>query len=97
MPMDHASVCTTGPVTGPCPTMSARAIAITSTTGLMFTHAWIQAWVNINPVVDVMAMARALMVGQGPVTGPVVHTLAWSIGILVVFFPLAVRAYRRRA
>jgi oleandomycin transport system permease protein len=58
---------------------------------------WIQAWVKVNPVTDVMAAARALMVGQGPVTGPVVHTLLWSLGILVVFAPLAVRAYRRKA
>jgi oleandomycin transport system permease protein len=37
------------------------------------------------------------MVGQGSATGPVLHTLAWAVGILVVFFPLAVRAYRRKA
>jgi oleandomycin transport system permease protein len=58
---------------------------------------WIQAWVKINPVTDVMAAARALMVGQGPVAGPVLHTLLWTVGILAVFAPLAVRAYRRKA
>lgn len=58
---------------------------------------WIQGWVKINPVADVMAAARALMVGQGSATAPVLHTLAWAVGILVVFFPLAVRAYRRKA
>jgi oleandomycin transport system permease protein len=58
---------------------------------------WIQSWVKINPVTDVMAASRALLVGQGPVTAPLLHTLAWSAGILVVFAPLAVRAYRRKA
>jgi oleandomycin transport system permease protein len=56
---------------------------------------WLQAWVKINPVTDVMAAARGLMLG-GPVAGPVLHTAAWSLGILLVFAPLAVRAYRRR-
>jgi len=27
----------------------------------------------------------------------VIHTLLWSAGIVAVFAPLAVRAYRRRA
>lgn len=57
---------------------------------------WIQAWVKINPVSDVMAASRGLLVG-GPVGRPVVTTLLWSLGILVVFVPLAVTAYRRRA
>jgi oleandomycin transport system permease protein len=57
---------------------------------------WLQAWVKINPVTDVMEAARGLMVG-GPVAGPAMHTLAWSAGIVAVFAPLAVRAYRRRA
>jgi oleandomycin transport system permease protein len=57
---------------------------------------WIQAWVKINPVTDVMTAARGLMIG-GPVAGPATHTLLWSLGILVVFAPLAVRAYRRKA
>jgi len=33
----------------------------------------------------------------GPVASPVIHTLLWSAGIVAVFAPLAVRAYRRRA
>jgi oleandomycin transport system permease protein len=57
---------------------------------------WLQAWVEINPVTDVMEAARGLMVG-GPVAGPAIHTLLWSAGLVAVFAPLAVRAYRRRA
>ncbi|GHJ48367.1 transport permease protein [Catellatospora sp. TT07R-123] len=56
---------------------------------------WLQAWVKLNPVTDVMQASRALMLG-GPTAGPVLHTIAWSLGLLVVFAPLAVRAYRRR-
>ena len=36
------------------------------------------------------------MIG-GPVAEHVLWTLVWMAGLLVVFFPLAVRAYRRRA
>ncbi|MEV4320550.1 ABC transporter permease [Actinocrispum sp. NPDC049592] len=57
---------------------------------------WLHTWVDINPIAHVMDMARALMLGTGAVTGPVVWTLATSAGFLAVFAPLAVRAYRRR-
>jgi oleandomycin transport system permease protein len=56
---------------------------------------WLQAWVDVNPLTQVMAATRGLMV-DGPVAGPVLHTLAWSAALLAVFAPLAVRAYRRR-
>ncbi|MEV8515834.1 ABC transporter permease [Dactylosporangium sp. NPDC051484] len=58
---------------------------------------WLQAWVNINPVADAMEAARGLMVGNAPVFEPVMKTLIWSVAILLVFAPLAVRAYRRKA
>ena len=57
---------------------------------------WLQAWVKVNPVTDVMEAVRGLLVG-GPVASPVLTSLAWSAGIVAVFAPLAVRAYRRRA
>lgn len=57
---------------------------------------WLQAWVKVNPVADVMEAARGLMLG-GPVASPVLTSLAWSAGLVAVFAPLAVRAYRRRA
>ncbi|MEV4620397.1 ABC transporter permease [Asanoa sp. NPDC049573] len=56
---------------------------------------WLQAWVRINPVASVMDAARALMNG-GPVGDTVTKSLLWSVGIIVVFAPLAVRFYRRR-
>ncbi|GAA3271982.1 MULTISPECIES: ABC transporter permease [Dactylosporangium] len=58
---------------------------------------WLQAWVKVNPVADAMEAARALMVGQGEVGTPVLKTFLWSLAILAVFAPLAVRAYRRKA
>ncbi|KAB1906609.1 ABC transporter permease [Micromonospora tulbaghiae] len=57
---------------------------------------WLQWWVGVNPVADVMEAARGLMVG-GPVAGPVTRSLLWTVAIIAVFAPLAVRAYRRRA
>jgi oleandomycin transport system permease protein len=56
---------------------------------------WLQAWVKINPVTHLVEASRGLMLG-GDVAWPVTQSLLWSIGITVVFAPLAVRAYRRR-
>jgi oleandomycin transport system permease protein len=57
---------------------------------------WLQAWVKVNPVTQLTDAARGLMLG-GPVAGPVWHILAWALGIVLVFAPLAVRRYRRKA
>jgi oleandomycin transport system permease protein len=57
---------------------------------------WLHTWVDVNPITHVMDMARALMLGRTPVAGPILWTLATSAGFLLVFAPLAVRAYRRR-
>ena len=56
---------------------------------------WLQAWIAANPVTHVMDACRGLLAG-GPVARPLLITLAWSAGLLAVFGPLAVRAYRRR-
>ena len=57
---------------------------------------WLRAWVDVNPVTQAMEAARGLMVG-GAVGRPVLLTVLWGAGIFAVAFPLAVRAYRRRA
>jgi oleandomycin transport system permease protein len=57
---------------------------------------WLQAFVKVNPISQVVGSVRGLMTG-GPVAGHVGWTLLWMAGLLVVFAPLAVRAYRRRA
>ena len=56
---------------------------------------WLQAFVHINPVTHLLAAVRGLMLG-GDVAWPLTQSLLWSAGLLVVFFPLALRAYRRR-
>lgn len=56
---------------------------------------WLQAWVRVNPVTHAMTASRGLLLG-GPVAEAAVSCLLWSVGILAVFAPLAVRAYRRR-
>jgi oleandomycin transport system permease protein len=57
---------------------------------------WLRAWVRVNPVSHAVDASRGLLLG-GPVAGPTIRTLLWSAAILVVFAPLAVYAYRRRA
>jgi oleandomycin transport system permease protein len=57
---------------------------------------WLQGWVKINPVTQLVESIRGLLLG-GPVGGPLWHTAAWSVGIIAVFAPLALLVYRRRA
>lgn len=57
---------------------------------------WLQAFVKVNPMTHLVGAVRGLMVG-GPVASNLVWTLVSMAVLLVVFMPLAVRAYRRRA
>jgi oleandomycin transport system permease protein len=57
---------------------------------------WLQAFANVNPMSQLAAAVRGLTVG-GPTGAHVGWTLLWMAALLVVFAPLAVRAYRRRA
>lgn len=57
---------------------------------------WLQAWIEINPVSHFVDASRGLMLG-GEVAGPVMWSLGSMAVILAVLFPLAVRAYARRA
>jgi oleandomycin transport system permease protein len=57
---------------------------------------WLQAWVKINPVTFLSDAVRGLLV-SGPVADPAVKSLLWAVAIVVVFAPIAVWAYRRRA
>ncbi len=56
---------------------------------------WLQAFVRVNPISQIVDAARGLLVG-GPVGSHVGWTFAWIAGLLLVFFPLAMRAYIRR-
>ncbi len=56
---------------------------------------WLQGFVAVNPVRHLMDAMRGLLIA-GPVARPVVLTLLWMAGFVVVFAPLALAAYRRR-
>jgi len=56
---------------------------------------WLQAFVNVNPLSHLVTAVRGLLIG-GAVATPVLWTFAWIAGLLVVFFPLALRGYIRR-
>jgi oleandomycin transport system permease protein len=57
---------------------------------------WLQAFVSVNPMSHLVSSVRGLLIG-GDVGAQVGWTFAWCVGLLVVFFPLALRAYIRRA
>lgn len=56
---------------------------------------WLRAWAEISPISLLADAMRGLLTG-GPVAGPLLGGFAWMAGVVVVFFPLAMRAYRRR-
>ena len=56
---------------------------------------WLQSFVHVNPLTHLVAAVRGLLLG-GPVGTDVLWTLGWMAVLLVVFVPLAMRAYRRR-
>jgi ABC transporter DrrB family efflux protein len=62
---------------------------------------WLQGFAANQPVTVVSNALRGLILGQGAlepghtVPGDVLLAFAWSLGILVVFAPLAVRVYRK--
>jgi oleandomycin transport system permease protein len=56
---------------------------------------WLQAFVTVNPISHLASAVRGLLLG-GPVAIQIGWTFAWIIGLLAVFFPLALRGYIRR-
>ncbi|MCW2497491.1 ABC transporter permease [Jatrophihabitans sp.] len=56
---------------------------------------WLQAFVKVNPITHLVGAVRGLMIG-GPVTNPLIWTFGWMTGLLAVFVPLALRAYKKR-
>jgi ABC transporter DrrB family efflux protein len=55
---------------------------------------WLQPFANHQPVSVTASAIRALVIG-GPTTSFVLQSLAWDVGILVLFAPIAVWRYRR--
>ena len=56
---------------------------------------WLQKFVEINPISQLVTTVRGLMIG-GPVQESLMWTLVWMAILLIVFVPLALRGYRRR-
>jgi ABC-type multidrug transport system permease subunit len=63
--------------------------------------AWLQSFADHQPITVTANALRGLILGSealGPgqtVSGQVSAAIAWSVAILVIFAPLAVRQYRR--
>ncbi|MCL2419372.1 MAG: ABC transporter permease [Conexibacteraceae bacterium] len=55
----------------------------------------LRAFANVNPVTLTVNAVRALTIGDGHALGPTLGMLAWLAGLLLVFVPLAVRAFRK--
>ncbi len=55
---------------------------------------WLATFAAASPLTHAANAARALSIG-GEVLQPLLLTLAWSIGLLAVIIPVAVRRYRR--
>jgi len=56
---------------------------------------WMQGLVKVNPITHLVDAMRGLFLGT-PVGTHVWWTLAWCLGFVVVFLPLALRAYRKK-
>jgi ABC-2 type transport system permease protein/oleandomycin transport system permease protein len=55
---------------------------------------WLQAFANVNPFTVTVDAMRALWLGA-PAGNSILGALAWTIGFIVVFAPIAVLRYRR--
>jgi ABC-type polysaccharide/polyol phosphate export permease len=55
----------------------------------------VETFAEINPVTLTVDAARLLTIGEGSALEPTLGSLAWLVGLLIVFVPLAVRAFRR--
>ncbi len=64
---------------------------------------WLRVFADVQPVTVMVNAMRGLILGEAAlpagttVGGTVTAAIAWIVGILVVFFPLSVRLYRRAA
>jgi ABC-2 type transport system permease protein/oleandomycin transport system permease protein len=57
---------------------------------------WLQWWAEHQPLSITVDAVRACCIG-GETAEPVIKSLLWSVAIIVVFAPIAVRRYRRVA
>ena len=57
---------------------------------------WLEGFTKVNPMTHLVDALRGLMLGGGGVGTDVLWTVGWMAALLVVFVPLALRAYGRR-
>jgi oleandomycin transport system permease protein len=68
---------------------------------------WLRDIMQANPISQLADALRGMLIGYAtdpvtkahipqPVIGPVINSLLWGAGIAIVFFPLALWAYRKR-
>jgi ABC-2 type transport system permease protein/oleandomycin transport system permease protein len=88
MPNAESTQAASFPILAPLVFASSAFVPVSSMPG------WLQTFAEHQPVTATVNAVRALMIG-GPTTRAVVKALAWSIGIIAVFAPMAVRRYRR--
>jgi ABC-2 type transport system permease protein/oleandomycin transport system permease protein len=55
---------------------------------------WLQAFADINPITVMVDAIRALWLGA-PAGNSVIGALAWTVGFIAVFAPIAIMRYRR--
>jgi ABC-2 type transport system permease protein len=59
---------------------------------------WLQSIVRYSPVTAMNDAMRALFYGHGrEIAGPLLQSVAWMVGIVVVFLTLGVRQYKKAA
>jgi len=76
------------PVLAPLVFASSAFVAVSSMPG------WLQGFARNQPVSATATAVRDLTLGQ-PAAHDVFTALAWLLGILIVFAPIAVRLYRK--
>jgi ABC-2 type transport system permease protein/oleandomycin transport system permease protein len=63
-------------------------------TSIQTMPGWLQSFAKVQPITRAANAVRALTEG-GPVATNLIWTIVWSVAILAVFGPLAVRRYRQ--
>lgn len=57
---------------------------------------WLQAFVNVNPITNLVTSIRGLMAGQVD-TSQLLLVFAWCAGFIILFGPLTMRLYNRKS
>ncbi len=79
------------------PLMAPLVFASSAFVPLSAQPGWLQVFSAHQPVTITVDAIRALVLGHGPTLTPTLQSLAWSVGIIAVFAPLAVSRYRKAA